>query len=651
MAVLNPAFLWALAAVSVPLWLHLSRRRQYQDLPIGTLRFLQEVLKERRKRSRFEEIPLLLLRLLAVALLAVVFIRPYVQSDEKAAESPAETVVLLDASGSVTPTMREEGLALAKKAAAKVAEGSKLTLAQFSDDVQSLTDLDKWSPLAGAPTDLIRAMGWALDRLGGAGTSRAGKIVLLAHVAAGDLPPTPPRVWPPGVTLEIIPLAPPSPANAAVRKVTLLTPYVTGQMEIEAEVQLPAGTDRTVTLQAEGITDRQMLPEGADRVIFRINPPRDEVRGTISTASGDAWPTDDVRPFAVRWVEPRRVLLVDGHPGSTPFEGQAYFAEKALTASGAVHGKTPFQAEIVFGLSGRQGQMDLNGVAAVALCGLPELSAADGRLLAQYVSTGGGLLVTLDARWTPSASAVLESQGLLPRSVRLAAGESVPVGTQAAAERADEPRPIGVWDRNHAVLSAFDGKEGGDIRDMEWRDEFDIPLDDGWKVLATLDGGRPLLLEKPATDKAGRVLVLAHPLTREWTDLPRDPLFVPLVKSLFAWVSKAESASPEVPPHQPGVHEARPPGLYTDINGTTEIVAAAPGESAVRTSTPASLRTAFGVSEVSVQTVKPRDDPALAAATVPWRYELWPWAAATLLVLLMAENLLATRRFAAAPPS
>ena len=73
MSVLTPSFLWALAAVSIPLWLHLSRKRQYKEMSLGTLRFLQEVLQERKKRSRFEEWPLLLLRILAVALLALTY--------------------------------------------------------------------------------------------------------------------------------------------------------------------------------------------------------------------------------------------------------------------------------------------------------------------------------------------------------------------------------------------------------------------------------------------------------------------------------------------------------------------------------------------------------------------------------------------------
>lgn len=624
MTLLHPWFLWALAAAVVPLWLHLSRRRRYQEMTLGSLRFLQEVVRERRRRARFEEIPLLLLRLLAVALLALAFMRPFMSSSQRMAERVDETVVLLDASGSVTEAMKREGLRLVKQVASSAPEGSKLTLAQFSDDVEVIRSTEQWTPRAGAPTDLPRALTWALDR---AGNSRAAKVVLIAHLAADDLPATPPRVWPPTTALDVKALTAPSTTNAAVRGVSLLTSYVAEQMALESEVQIPAGTDRIVTLRADGVTRTQTPPEGADRVVFKFKPARDEVRGTISVASGDAWPADDARAFSVRWVEPRRVLLVDASPGSTPFEGQAYFVDKALTASGAAHGKTPFRPEIVFGLSGRSGMTDMSKVGAVALCGVPDLPMADARALAAYVETGGGLIVMLDERLTRGAASVLETAGLLPAGIPSANAEG-------------EKRVITEWDRVHPALASFDGKEGGDLREIEWRDAFDLPAGDGWKALTKLDGGHALLIEKTGTK--GRVLVLAHPLTRAWTDVPREPLFVPLVKSLLGYVSHAETAAPETVPLHPGLHESRAPGLYAKAEGATEIVAAAASESLVASASVAELRAAFGVPESPARDAI-TDDPALATASVPWRTEFWPWLIVALLLLLMAENVLATK--------
>jgi hypothetical protein len=97
-------------------------------------------------------------------------------------------------------------------------------------------------------------------------------------------------------------------------------------------------------------------------------------------------------------------------------------------------------------------------------------------------------------------------------------------------------------------------------------------------------------------------------------------------------------------PRHPGLHEKRVPGLYDNATGGTEIVAAAPGESSVVTATPEALRLSFGVPDTTIQTITPQDDPALTAASVPWRHEFWPWAVALLLGLLMVENIVATRR-------
>lgn len=650
-------FLWGLAALAIPLWLHLSRKRQYRRMPIGTLRFLEEIMRERRKRSRFEEWPLLILRLLCVALLALVFMRPFLNSAQETDTKRVETVVLADASGSVTASMAEEARGLMRKVRREARDGEKVTLLEFSDAAGEIAGVEAYQPRAGAPTDLPLALNQALDRFSNLPPGSTGRVVLIAHLAAADLPGVPPRVWPPGISLEVLPLKPPGVDNAAVLGVSLLTPYVTEEMEIETLVSLPAGADRTVTLEAEGLTLKQTLPAGSDRLVFKFHPPRAEMRGTIRVAGGDAWPADDQRPFAVRWLEPRRILLVDSHPGSTPYEGQAYFLQKALTASGAVHGKTPFQPEIVFGLTGRSGPADLSGVAAVALCGVPPLSASEAEMLKQFTAGGGGVISFLDSRWTPAAGNALTGAGLAPADVKLTEGV--------------ELRHLTGWKKDHPALAVFDGKEGGDLAPLEWRDSFKLHDTPGWRTLASLEGGHSLLMEKsPSPDEAavrekagtaeknqdqnqgqakeGRVLVLAHSMTREWSDLPREPMFVPLVKNLFAWAAKAETGLPEVPPVAPGLKETRAPGLYTAAGGATVIVAAAPAESAVAPATVEAFRTAFGVPDeaaaAATAAADQKPDPALAKSMLPSRWEFWPWLALALMILLMAETLLATRR-------
>lgn len=74
-ALLLPAALAALAALLVPLLVHLARRSEQRPTPFAALRWLRQKPKPRH-RLRFDEWPLLALRLLLLALLALWLARP-----------------------------------------------------------------------------------------------------------------------------------------------------------------------------------------------------------------------------------------------------------------------------------------------------------------------------------------------------------------------------------------------------------------------------------------------------------------------------------------------------------------------------------------------------------------------------------------------
>ena len=74
-ALLLPAALAALAALIVPLLIHLARRSEQRPADFAALRWLRQKPKPRH-RIRFDEWPLLWLRLLLLALLALWLARP-----------------------------------------------------------------------------------------------------------------------------------------------------------------------------------------------------------------------------------------------------------------------------------------------------------------------------------------------------------------------------------------------------------------------------------------------------------------------------------------------------------------------------------------------------------------------------------------------
>src|SRR5215813_4929393 len=80
MSFLNPAFLSALALVSIPLIIHLIRRRKLRVVPWAAMEFLRQSQKKQRRRLRIEELILLALRMLIVALAVLAFARPVLRA-------------------------------------------------------------------------------------------------------------------------------------------------------------------------------------------------------------------------------------------------------------------------------------------------------------------------------------------------------------------------------------------------------------------------------------------------------------------------------------------------------------------------------------------------------------------------------------------
>ena len=78
MSFLNPALLAGLAAIAIPIIIHLLNRRTAKVLDWGAMLFLRESVESRKKRIQLEEALLLAARCLLVGLLALAIARPFV---------------------------------------------------------------------------------------------------------------------------------------------------------------------------------------------------------------------------------------------------------------------------------------------------------------------------------------------------------------------------------------------------------------------------------------------------------------------------------------------------------------------------------------------------------------------------------------------
>lgn len=101
MPFLNPMFLLALAAATLPIALHLLNRRNPKPVPFSTLRFLDEAIARTRKSRHLTQVTLLLFRILILAALALAFARPQLRSADWLPEGPRTVVIVIDATASM----------------------------------------------------------------------------------------------------------------------------------------------------------------------------------------------------------------------------------------------------------------------------------------------------------------------------------------------------------------------------------------------------------------------------------------------------------------------------------------------------------------------------------------------------------------------
>ncbi|MBI5772682.1 MAG: BatA domain-containing protein [Verrucomicrobia bacterium] len=184
MSFLAPLFLVGALAVALPVVFHLIRRTTRERVPFSSLMFLTATPPRVTRRSRLENIFLLLLRCLVIGLLAVGFARPFLRHAETAAaeSGPGRRVlVLVDTSAS----MRRDGLwagaqAQAAEVLKKLSPMDQAAVFAFDRTLNRRVSFEDWEtlPLAERAATALKRLesagpGWAATHLDAALTGAA----------------------------------------------------------------------------------------------------------------------------------------------------------------------------------------------------------------------------------------------------------------------------------------------------------------------------------------------------------------------------------------------------------------------------------------------------------------------------------------------
>lgn len=645
MKFVQSAMLGALAALAIPIIVHLLFRRRSRPVDLGTLQFLKIVLRDNARKRRLKRYVLLALRMAGVALIALLFARPYLIANEPV-DGRRLVIVLVDRSASMG--LNEGGRPIDRAARevrsiiGRAGKGTQVEVAAFDTAVDPFPSPDEAARArlepAATGTDYAAALAWARD-LAIRSPARAKELHILTDLQRSGLDRGESVTIPADVEVHLTDLGAAFPKNVGVTALALTPPdprpgaSVTVSAVVRNASPLPlARIPVRLHLEAEGNDpiDRDDLIdlEGAtsQTVTFELPDLEEGLwTGRVEAEAGDGLAFDDRRYLALNVAPPMRLLLADGQGGRSPIESETYFlrAALALAPEGETYARAPFAPTE---MGPNDDFPDHSGYGAVVLANVANLSGADAERLAEFVRNGGGLLVFTGDRVGPESTSALDAAGLTVGHV---------VGPRPAAGR---PWRLESWDAKHPIFRPFADPEYGDLRRPMFTTITAIEPDPAARVLARFRDGVPAVIEKP--QGRGKVVWFASACDRDWGDWPRGRLFLPMVHQLVAYASglteggrvRPEPASPRTPP-----------GLVRD--GTiVRVVNADPFETETARVTPQEFadRFAFKLPEPT----RPVDSPAPEQMATDDRIrpdEIWPWLALALVGIMLIETFLANR--------
>jgi hypothetical protein len=136
------------ALAGIPFILHMLRRTPAQRLPFSLVRFLPASLPRTTRRATPQHWPLMLLRILAIVLIAIAFARPFQRLSMLRPDTagPGRRVaVLLDRSASMRRDgLREKLLSELQTVTADLQAEDVLSITQFSRGTERLVSAEEW---------------------------------------------------------------------------------------------------------------------------------------------------------------------------------------------------------------------------------------------------------------------------------------------------------------------------------------------------------------------------------------------------------------------------------------------------------------------------------------------------------------------------
>jgi hypothetical protein len=533
MALANPWLLLGLAALTVPVLVHLVQREEASGRVFPSLMFVRRIPFEVRRRRRIRDRALLALRCIALTALVLAFAGPFLNNEpaqDAGAAIDRDRVLLLDRSYSMShPRRWERAVEEIRDRIDALGTGERAALVAFDDTARVVAELTADRPLLRASlartkpgdgtTGLAAAFGAAERILSRSGAKRRD-VVIVSDLQRSALNESGALSLGEGVELEIVPVSGAVGANATVVAARLAPRRDSGVEDALVVRVRNTGdaplNDARLHLQVDGLrteTRPFTLAAGAERTLTLPLVLAADHPNRISLQVGpDALAADDYFHAVLAPRRPVNVALIEA---GRPRAHQGVFIEEALRLARA----PAFEVRRM-----RMEDIDrprLDSIDVLIFDDVLITPAFSLEFLADFVARGGGVLITVG----PAAGAAWPggTHGLFPGTL----------GAMSTRDGAGARLEVTALD--HPLWAAAGLERGKALSSVRISTARALAPNPGDRVLARVDGGAPLLVER--VTGAGRVLALATTADPRWGTLALEPGFVPFVHAAVGYLA------------------------------------------------------------------------------------------------------------------
>ncbi|OVE82176.1 hypothetical protein BVY04_01965 [bacterium M21] len=524
----QPAFLWALPALAVPIFLHLMQRQIPRRVMFPSIRFILKGQDLQHGRRGLRDLLTLLARLFFLALIILLFAEPQLQSkqDIAAVGTQAQVVLLVDVSssmsaGDLSKFLQETVTSVDQKLGSPAwglivsgnGIGTRIPVGLSSELL--LAELAKVSalPVPGQHGAALQAVPELFK--GGAGRKLC---VIASDMQAAD--------W---GALSLAPLR--SKVNVEVVRPSWSTENM-GIMSVERRVfggvkgrRLQASVRiRNFSLDAKDVRLRLHAGEATTEQAFHLAGRgietfvmelelADARQAEVTLLDADAYEADNHYFLSITPQAPVKVAII--HADRAESQLEAFFLKRALEAKHPGHDF--FELKVATPLFFIQERL-ANYSCIFILDALKRSTRFDVEALREWVGSGG-TAVYFSGRDSISCLPLLKDGKLTEVTAAALRGDV----------RLSRTYVIQQIDRTSSVLAPF-AREDSDLTSFPIFRYADLTAGSSGQTLLALGNDAPLLIQE--NHDAGRVFTFAIGLVPSWSDFPTSQSFLPLVRRI-----------------------------------------------------------------------------------------------------------------------